>query len=388
MFTGVHPGDHRYVGAREPGDPSHPIHPELESIPKLLSRRGYKSSAIVSHTRILPEFGFGRGFDRFKLHKMAHDRWNTRETDTRATVDQLIEWLDVDVGNPNVFYFAHLFDAHYPYYPPRSLYDGDSVDYDVVQRFTDLRPDNSDYLKLVRSLDDPMDPQVLDEIKRYYGQSVDYIGSQLVRLFDRLETHGLYDDALIIITGDHGEEFGERGVYSHTSLYDENIRPAVLVKPPEGSDWSVPTETDELDILPTIARAVGESPPPYCPGIPWQEDIPDRTRITERIDPDWYNVSVEKEGIKGIFTYSDNFPDRPTEETIDRGPEYEEFYRLEAVREGDTGDHAESIDEDRKRHLRDKAASFVTKKPIVDDSGLAAETDQETREHLRQLGYF
>ncbi|WP_281244625.1 sulfatase-like hydrolase/transferase [Halopelagius inordinatus] len=388
MFTGVHPGDHRYVGARKPGDPSRPIHPELESIPKLLSRRGYKSSAIVSHTRILPEFGFGRGFDRFKLHKMAHDRWNTRETDARATVDQLIEWLDVDVGTSNVFYFAHLFDAHYPYYPPRSLHDGDSVDYDVIQQFTDLRPDNSDYLKLIESTDDPMDPQVLDEIKRYYGQSVDYIGSQLVRLFDRLETHDLYDDALIFITGDHGEEFGERGVYSHTSLYDENIRPAVLVKPPENTDWSVPTETDELDILPTIARAVGESPPSYCPGVPWQEDVPRRTRITERIDPDWYNVSIEEEGIKGIFTYPENFPDRPTERTVDRGPEYEEFYRLEAVREGNTDDHADSIDEDTKRRLREKAASFVTKKPIVDDSGLVAETDQETKEHLRQLGYF
>lgn len=388
MFTGVHPGDHRYVGARVPGDPSHPIHPDLDTIPKLLSRHGYKSSGVVSHTRILPEFGFGRGFDRFKLNKMAHDRWNTRETDARATVDQLIEWIDTDAGAGGLFYFAHFFDAHFPYYPPKSAHDADAVSYEVIERFTDLRPDNSDYLRLIRTLDDPMDPDVRDEIRRYYDWSVEYVGAQLVRLFDRLSNHGLYDDALIIVVGDHGEEFGERGVYSHTSLYDENIRPGLLVKPPEESNWEVPTEVDEMDLLPTVARAVGASPPSYCPGRPLQDGASDRTRITERIDPDWYNVAVEQAGVKGIFTYPENFPARPNEGTVDDGPAYEEFYLVSEVRDGDVDDHADRIPSETKRRLRDEAASFVKKRPVVDDSGIVAETNQETRDHLEQLGYF
>lgn len=70
MFTGVHPGDHKYVDVGDASD--HPIHPDLTTLPELLTEHGYKCSGVTSHSRILPEGGFGRGFYRFQFQNMVN----------------------------------------------------------------------------------------------------------------------------------------------------------------------------------------------------------------------------------------------------------------------------------------------------------------------------
>jgi hypothetical protein len=67
---------------------------------------------------------------------------------------------------------------------------------------------------------------------------------------------------------------------------------------------------------------------------------------------------------------------------------FEEFYLISEVRRGDVSDHGDQIDDEVKRRLRDRASAFIERRPIVDNSGVIAETSQETREHLEQLGYY
>jgi len=390
MFTGAHPGDHGYVGYRKaPGD-KRPINPSLTTIPELLAEKGYKNSALVSHSRILPEFDFGRGFHRFRHDGMGYSDWVTRDSDAKASVNQMIDWIEQDlaVRDHSLFYFLHVFDPHYPYIPPTERIDSPDIDFSRSKTFRSqvdaAKGDDWTYLDGYRNEYD-LDPELVREMKEWYSLSVEYTGHQIARFLQYLKTQDLFEESLIIITGDHGEEFGERGFFSHTSLYDGNIRPFMTIKPPASESWPQKDAIDTIDFLPTIAQSVGEYSPEYS-GTPIQRKSDATQRITERIYPEWYSISIEADGTKGIFTYDSNYPDRPTKDVIQQGPELEEFYVPCEVRKGNYREE-EPIPEI-KAKLRQIVEEFlVDKSASYDVTAEASRPSQETMEQLQNLGY-
>jgi arylsulfatase A-like enzyme len=384
MFTGVHPGDHRYVGLDNGA--TAPINTDLTTISDVLHSCGYKTRGLVSHTRILPEVGFGHGFFQYRLENMSN--WLTREFDARKKVDKLIKWVDNDLrsgGDGGLFYFLHIFDPHLPYVPPLPNDKVNSLQLDEVQRYRTavkeigIGPDSE------KSTVD-IDPELIDLLRSYYNASVEYTAEQVARLIDHLKDTGLFDESLIIVTGDHGEEFGEQGVFLHNSLYDGNIRPFMAVKPPNDAEWNTPTDADTIDILPTIARTVGTPIPEDCQGHPWQDNQHQETRISERIRPDWYNIAVEIDRIKAIFTYEENYPGLPTETSVETGPIHEEYYQMEAIRNGTF----EQCDPDQRvrQQLLEVSREHALRAPVAkSDTETRAKVTQDTEERLEQLGY-
>ncbi|RJT07889.1 sulfatase [Halococcus sp. IIIV-5B] len=97
----------------------------------------------------------------------------------------------------------------------------------------------------------------LAELVAAYDAEIRYADRHVGRLLDHLRDNGLYDDSLIILTADHGEEFGEHGLYrEHWSTHDGTQRVPLLLKPPS----SVSTESGErsqlvtnVDIAATVA---------------------------------------------------------------------------------------------------------------------------------------
>lgn len=391
MFTGTHPGEHGYVGyGKAPGD-KRPINPDLTTIPELLAGNGYKNSALVSHSRILPEFGFGRGFHRFRHDGMSYSDWVTRKSDAKASVNQVIDWIEQDlaVRDHSLFYFLHVFDPHYPYIPPTERIDLPDVDFSKSQSFqskiNDAQGDDWTYLDGYHN-DYALDPELVQEMREWYSKSVEYTGDQIARLLQYLKAQDLFEESLIIITGDHGEEFGERGFFTHTSLYDGNIRPFMAVKPPVSESWPQKDHIDTIDFLPTIARLAGEDVQEYSSGTPIQIESDGNPRITERIYPDCYSLAVEVDGTKGILTYDSNYPDRPTQDVIQRGPELEEFCDLSTVRKGEYG--GSSIKSRKKSELRRIVNEFLLDESVNYNSAMdASRPSQETVEHLQNLGY-
>ena len=78
------------------------------------------------------------------------------------------------------------------------------------------------------------DAEFQEEIDAYDG-TVAYLDDQLGKLFDSLRRDGVLDNTIVVVTGDHGEEFGEHGLYSHgNSLYLPSVHvPLVVVWPKE-----------------------------------------------------------------------------------------------------------------------------------------------------------
>ena len=86
-----------------------------------------------------------------------------------------------------------------------------------------------------------------------YDSAIAYLDEQLGELFNRLNENSLYDNTLIIIVSDHGEAFGEHGLYGHqNSLYRETLHVPLFIRYPAkiraGTFIEVPVSLRDLTI--------------------------------------------------------------------------------------------------------------------------------------------
>jgi len=100
--------------------------------------------------------------------------------------------------------------------------------------------------------------QDIDQVIAAYDGSILFVDSQLGLLFEYLRRTGMYENALIIVTSDHGESFLERGPYiSHGyTLFDEELRVPLIVRRPGASK---PDRSDDLVDLTDFAALILET---------------------------------------------------------------------------------------------------------------------------------
>ncbi|MBN2409187.1 MAG: sulfatase-like hydrolase/transferase [Candidatus Aminicenantes bacterium] len=146
------------------------------------------------------------------------------------------------------FHFYHLWGAHDSYRPPES-----------VMRI--IEKDNPDYrYKIFRTTDmmyrdTPCTPEEIEAVRRLYAGTVYNADSILGTLFDDLKRLGLWEDTMIIVTADHGEELYDHHqyFYHNPSLYDAALRVPLLIKFPGQRGRRVIEENVSLiDVFPTI----------------------------------------------------------------------------------------------------------------------------------------
>jgi len=140
----------------------------------------------------------------------------SRNNATTVT-DSFLGWLDGGDERP-FFAFLNYFDAHAPYLPPDEF----------MARFG------------------PREPHVVNRFGRTewsaaelqgfvnaYDADLLYIDHELQRIFDRLRTDGVLDDTIVIVTSDHGAQFGEHGLMDHgNSLYRPLLHVPLMVRFP------------------------------------------------------------------------------------------------------------------------------------------------------------
>ena len=143
------------------------------------------------------------------------------------------------------FLLVHYFDPHYDYVRhPRFNFAAERSG----------RLDGTQGISELQSLAD-LTPDEIAFLRDLYDEEVRHTDAGVGRLLDTLRELGLYDDALIIVTADHGEEFLERGWIGHTrSLYDELVRVPLIVRPPGGPP--APQVVDALVSLVSLAPTV------------------------------------------------------------------------------------------------------------------------------------
>jgi len=196
-----------------------------------LAAAGYRTGGVVGGPWMKAVFGLGRGFETWDDDGI--EALNGRLAD--AVTDAAIAWLERDDGRPP-FLFVNYYDPHFPYAPPR----------EHAERY------------LGRSVrdEDVFDERVMPDL---YDGELRFMDAQLGRLLDALRARGLFDDAWIVVTADHGELLGEDGRLGHgETLTQEEIHVPLIVKAPGQARGRVEAGPAQLhDVAPTLLAALG-----------------------------------------------------------------------------------------------------------------------------------
>jgi len=121
-----------------------------------------------------------------------------------------------------------------------------------------------------------------DDLRRLfanYDAEIRYADRQVGRVLDCLKEHGIYDDTFIMVTADHGEEFGEQGLYrQHGSTHEGTQHVPMIIKPPAGTGVDTGSRDHlitNVDIAPTIADYAGIDAPGHWQGQSLREILRD-----------------------------------------------------------------------------------------------------------------
>lgn len=182
---------------------------------------GVTTAAFTTNEYVSARRNFDQGFETFVCAKYAN---------ARQVVAQFEDWL-ADNRDLQFFAYLHLFEPHDPCNAPGEDFD---AYVDPASKGADSRAALARITGNVlagRALD-PNDPDIRLLHGRYLGE-VRYFDRQLARLLRALQEAKLEQRVVVVVTGDHGEEFGEHGLIGHGSqVYGESVRvPLVLWGP-------------------------------------------------------------------------------------------------------------------------------------------------------------
>ena len=244
-----------------------------KTIAEALKAAGYSTAAIHSNPNVSRMRNFDKGFDCFDenllpglfgrlvdhLPAKALQLGNrfSRIVGTKPYVDarglnrKILDWIEQS-ARP-FFVWTQYMDVHGPYLPHRGL-----------PHLAKLRAETL-YHKAAVTNPSAVTEVERKELWRNYQAEVRYSDEQLNNLAQELKERGLWDDALMIVTADHGDEFGEHGLYGHINKpYEELVRVPLVVKPPATCGYPAGMVIDApvrlVDIMPTILDMAGIEP--------------------------------------------------------------------------------------------------------------------------------
>jgi len=277
--------------------------------------------------------------------------------DSQTVNDAALPWIERH-RNDRFFALLHYMDPHDPYFT--HPYDGHGI-----ARVENQHP--------------PAELAV--EMKELYAGEIAHMDESFGALVKKLRELGLYDDTLIVLTADHGEEFQEHGGWWHgTTLYNEQIAVPLITKFPRGV--SMPSRPSGiarlLDVAPTILSASGATKPEAWQGADLAAGIPDvRAAFAEEDHEGNIITAVRKGSIKLIRAQPDNPRGLPEVELFDVEGDPGEQRNLAAEREAEIADLDQEI----------LAISTGASEEAVASAG-DVDMDDATRERLRALGYI
>ncbi|GJM21804.1 MAG: hypothetical protein DHS20C15_17190 [Planctomycetota bacterium] len=223
LFTGLSPSSHGVVRHDRGALPDAAV-----TLAERLRAAGWVTGGMVTNTLLNGHTGWSRGFvDWLELPYL-----HMRQVGAMAR-----DWVAAQ-GDARWFLFLHPFDPHGPHNAPAEFRD-QFVEPDLRDR--DFKSASDAIIAQMRALQplDPSDPNLRYLRQRYFGD-VAYLDRELDRLLDALDAQGALAHTALVFTADHGEEFGEHGLWGHGSnLMGPATRVPLLIVPPGAlAGWS------------------------------------------------------------------------------------------------------------------------------------------------------
>jgi arylsulfatase A-like enzyme len=283
IFTGLVPAVHRVSNLHE-GEPQ-ALDPAITTFTELLREDGYYTAGFHGGGNVDGSLGFDRGFDFYSPDYVSYN-WMGAWSDPRD-LDAIRHWvrLSRERGKP-LFLFLHHYVCHSPYVSaPEAIRD----------RFLDGRAahglargaGDSEKGRMIEMLDrrtggaakkllqwgmfrevhdrfwrgvDISRPDHRAHVVALYDAQIAYADWLFGRVRKLLAEEGAWDDSVVVVLSDHGEEFGEHGGKEHRQLFAETLHVPLLIRFPagvgrRGATVDAPVRT--MDVMPTIFDALG-----------------------------------------------------------------------------------------------------------------------------------
>ena len=207
------------------------------------------------------------------LHLLSTEHERPAEHGVSAfTTDRIIDWLKQRESDEPWFVHASYLRPHPPYSAPghfATMYDPSEVGLPIPP--TDDRHPFHDLILSIDGVAAPTDETSIRHLRAQYYGMISAVDHEMGRLWNALEELGCWDDTVIVLTTDHGEQLGDHGVLQKLAWFEESHHiPLIWRDPhrPSAHGSHVRKFTESIDVLPTLADTWGMSVPRQCDGFP------------------------------------------------------------------------------------------------------------------------
>ncbi|MCK4886068.1 MAG: sulfatase [Planctomycetes bacterium] len=247
VFTSKYPSQHgaKHISAK--------LKKDNYTLAEVLADNQYCCAGFCCNRRLTADAGFSQGFDLYDDYTAeimlesfsdSNEPFDISYYRTNDLINKaVIRWLNNNSKN-RFFLFVHYFDNHIPYLPQRP--------YDKL--YTDGYKSDIDFTRVHREplySNRPTDKD-LDYLIALYDGQVKQTDDDLGQLLKYLTDANLAENSVIIVMGDHGEQFYDHGRSSHHDIYDELTHIPLAMSLPAGKSKKIDTLISTIDIMPTI----------------------------------------------------------------------------------------------------------------------------------------
>jgi len=277
--------------------------PKRTLISEVLKKSGITTAGFHSNPYLCGYFGWNRGWDVFydSMQDEVSDKIPYIKGDgINRKVDRwLSSYIEDDHYRP-FFLWTHYMDVHEPYIPAREYLN-------KVDPSINLSEDEMlDLFKEIILKRDISDQKTVKLLKKLYDAGVRETDDYVKNFFKILEKYGVLKDSVVIITTDHGDEFGEHGSLSHDGkMYSELINSPLLIYYYNCTQEVCDNLVSNIDISPTILYLFGLEPLEAFKGHSFLplKNYPQKGVFGEAIGK---TSNQEKETDQPIYFYQEN----------------------------------------------------------------------------------
>ncbi len=198
------------------------LSPDFVTLAERLKEGGYRTAAFVGSFTVDSRFGLDQGFEVYddQFSKLSALKNFREERSAEAVFDAFSRWLE-DNSHEKFFSWVHFFDPHSPYLPPS--------------------------------------PYKEEFAHNLYDGEIAYMDAHIGKIRNLLEQKKILDKTLVVLAGDHGEAFGEKGEVDHgLFLYDSTIKVPLIFYAPNRLPRGVVVDSRVrlIDVMPTVLDMV------------------------------------------------------------------------------------------------------------------------------------
>ena len=242
---------------------SHFFPDQVPALASTLSRNGFVTAAFISNPVLNKRYGFGRGFDTYRMLRGGKPK---RKAPAALITTFALAWIDQhDATDERLFLWLHYLEPHGPYDPPPATLELFPKEAFEAPRQIPLRSVGDQrglgavpYYQQSTSAEYPHDGR---EYLSRYAAEIRSLDHDLNELFGGLEERGISQDAVLVLTSDHGEALaGDHGYFfSHGDLLteDQTHVPLMLSYPGCAGGTVSDRPVSTMDIAPTVLNLLG-----------------------------------------------------------------------------------------------------------------------------------